>query len=54
VSDAADDHRVDIEPEPDRERDGTVAPPLGREQEWSAACYFAGEEGAGEAGGASR
>ena len=32
----------------------TVAPPLGCEQERSAACYFAGEEGAGEAVGASR
>lgn len=54
MSDAAGDHRVDIELEPEREHDGTVAPPLGCEQERSAACYVAGEEGAGEAVGASR
>ena len=54
MSDAVDDHRVDIEPEPEREHDGTVAPPLCGEQRRSAARYVAGGEGAGEAVGASR
>ena len=54
VSEAVDEHRVDIELEPERQHGRTVAPPLGCEQERSAACYFADEEGAGEAVGASR
>jgi hypothetical protein len=29
VSDAADEHGVDVEPEAEREHDSTVAPPLG-------------------------
>ena len=32
MSDAADDHRVDVEPEAEREHAATVAPPLGCEQ----------------------
>jgi hypothetical protein len=33
VSDAADEHCVDVEPEAEREHDGTVAPPVAREQD---------------------
>jgi hypothetical protein len=51
VSDAADEHGVDIEPEAEREHDATVAPPLAREQD---ASYSAGEEGVAAAADASR
>ena len=30
---AGDEHGVDVEPEPEREHDRTVAPPLAREQD---------------------
>jgi hypothetical protein len=33
VGNAADEHGVDIEPEPELEHDATVAPPLAREQD---------------------
>jgi len=46
VSDAADDHGVDVEPEAEREHSATVAPAARREQERRSACYFAGEAGA--------
>ena len=53
VSDPADEHGVDLEPETEREHDAKVAPPLGPNRT-TPACYSAGEEGDAEAAGASR
>ena len=46
VSDVADEHGVDIEPEAERQHEPTVAPAARREQQRPAARYSAGEEGA--------
>jgi 4'-phosphopantetheinyl transferase EntD len=53
VRDAVHEHGVDVEPEAEREHDGTVAPLLAAAQD-DASCYPAGEEGVAEAVGASR
>ena len=53
MSDAGDDHRVDVEPEAEREHDGTVAPLLARDQD-DADGYSAGGDGVAGASPASR